>query len=373
MSNVIYSHGIQVPRVDDNQQYFKNRLTILYGPSGSGKSSLIQHILNTLRDSIPLAVVCCPTASLNGDYANIIPDQCIYDDVTKPLMQRVFQRQSNVMAMYELVRDITHIKPLYKLIASRESNAKIEKLTTIYRKGCSDIKNNYEDDDIESMLDDFTNKYNKKLVKIMRSCIVNDMARLQSYKLSDMQKTLLSNFSINPSILILIDDCMASVREWSTLEETKKLFYQGRHYFVTCLISAQSETSIPPSFRTNAHISLFTTQTIVNTFISKASSGISPDERKMISKIAETIFAPSEDRSRPNYRKLVIFGQIIKTESKVQYIIGSPKKKKFGSRALWEICNQVQRDATSTISSNSFTKMFSMKIAPCLDPIPQQH
>lgn len=371
MSNILYSHGIPVPRVDDTQLYFFNRLTILYGPSGSGKSTLIQHILNTLKDVIPLAICCNPTASLNGDYNNIIPDQCIYDDVTKTLMQKVFQRQSNVMAMYDLVRDIKHVKPLYKLIATNESNVKIDKLTSIYQKGCANIKDTYDDDDIESTIDEFKIKYNKKLVKIMRSCIIGDMARLQSHTLTDMQKTLLSNFCINPAILLLIDDCMSSVGEWSKLEETKKLFYQGRHYFVSTLISAQSDTSIPPSFRLNAHISLFTTQTVVNTYINKASSGIAPDERKMISKIAETVFAASEDRTRPNYKKLAIFGQIIKCDSRIQYLIGNPKKKRFGSAAFWIMCDRMKREQTSTVSSNSFSKMFAMKTKPSLESIPQ--
>ena len=371
MNNTIYSGGIPVPLVDDSKQYFKSKLTILFGPSGSGKSTLIQHILNSLRESIPLVVVCCPTASLNGDYNNIVPDQCIHDDVTKPLMQKIFQRQENVMAMYDLVRNITHIKPLYKKIATRESNIKVDKLTTIYRKACEDIRNTYDEEDVDSTINEFTIKYNKKLVKIMRGQIINEMPKLKSLSLTDMEKTILSNFEINPAILILIDDCMASVREWSQLEETKKLFYQGRHYFVTCLISAQNETSIPPAFRMNAHISVFTTQTIVNTYINKASSGISPDERKRISKIAETIFAPSEDRARPNYKKLIIFGAIVKTDHRVQYIIGSTKKKRFGSSALWAMCKHVERATSSTVSSNSFSKMFSLKSTPSLDPIPQ--
>ena len=367
----IYASGHAIPRVDDSKLYWSNRLILLFGPSGSGKSSLIQHILNTLRDTIPLGVVCCPTASLNGDYTNILPDQCVYDDVTKPLMQRIFQRQTNVMAMYDLVRDVDHIKPIFKLIADNDSRAKVDKLLAIYRKGCADIKTSYNEDEVESTLDELKLKYNKKLVKIMRGCINNNIPRLNSLPLTDMQRTILSNININPRLFLLIDDCMASCKEWAPMEETKKLFFQARHYFITVCIACQSETLIPPQLRSNAHISIFTTQTIVNTFISKTSSGIPPDQRKMISKIAETIFAPSEDRSRPNYKKLVIFGQIVPTESKIQYMIGTPKKRKFGSAALWRICEEVKRDSSSTVNSTSFSKMFSMKMNPSLDPIPQ--
>jgi energy-coupling factor transporter ATP-binding protein EcfA2 len=200
MSTTIYASGHAIPKVDDSKLYFANRLTILYGPSGSGKSSLIQHILNSLRDTIPIGVVCCPTASLNGDYANILPDQCIYDDVTRPLMQRIFQRQTNVMAMYDIVRDVNYLKPLFELIADHDAKTKVDKLAAIYRKGCQDIKGSYGENEIEATIDELTGKYNKKLVKIMRGVINSNISKLQSHSLTDMQKTILNNLNINPRL-----------------------------------------------------------------------------------------------------------------------------------------------------------------------------
>ena len=369
--SIIYSGGIPIPRVNDKDLHFLHRLTILYGPSGSGKSSIILHILNTLRDHVPIGIVCCPTAAMNADYDNIFPNQCIYDDLTKPLLQRIFQRQNNVMTMYNLVRDPETLRPLYQKIADSESKSKIDKLDSIYRKGCRDIKTGYEEDEVDSTLDELTSKYNKKLVKIMRACIISNMKRLRSCTISDMQKTLLHNFQLNPSIILLIDDCAASIKDWKDLTETKQLFFQGRHFRVTTILTMQNDSIIPPPLRMNAHISIFTTEKIVNTFYNKASSGASTEDRKRISRIANDIFAPSDDRSRPNYKKIVVFGAIIKTEHKIQYIIGCPKKKRFGSQALWQICNQVQREVSTSISSNSFSKMFALKQTPALEPIPQ--
>lgn len=366
----IYANGYPVPRVDDKKNYFKDRLVLVAGQSGSGKTALVQHILNSLRDSIPLIIVCCPTAAMNGDYNGIVPDQCIYDDVTRPLMQRIFQRQTNAIAMYDLVHNVDNIKSLFSLIADIDSRTKVRKLLDIYTKGCADIKNAYGPDEVESVIDELKSKYNKKRVKIMRGCINSHIDRLNSLPLSDMQKTILTNFNINPRLLLLIDDAMANVSEWSKFEETKKLFFQGRHYMTTTALTTQGITLIPPQLRSNAHISIFTTQTIVNMFITKATSGIPPDQRKLISKIAEAVFAPSEDRTRPNYKKLVIFGQIVPTEHKIQYIIGSIKRKRFGSAALWHICEEVKRESSTTINSSSFSKMFAMKNKPSLASTP---
>lgn len=371
MTSNLFVEGIIVPKVNFEDLHFLNRLTILYGPSGSGKSALITSILNSLRGKIPLIVVCNPTNAQNGDYKGIAPDESIYDDLTADLMKRIFQRQTNVMAMYNLVRDPEQIRPLFIKIADTETKLKVEKVDSIYNKGCVDIKSAYEEDEVDSMLEELTNRYRKKVVKIMRCHILSNLRKLQSVDLTDIQKTMLTNFSIVPEILLLIDDCAASIREWKDLEETKKLFFQGRHLRTTTLLTLQNESILPPPLRTNAHISIFTTQQIVNTFISKASSGIPPEQRKRISKIAAAIFAPSEDRSRPNYKKLIIFGQIISTPHKVQWIQGNPKKKKFGSAALWTMCDNVKRNSSSTVNSNSFSKMFSMKPMPSLDPIQQ--
>ena len=366
----IYVDGMVVPKVNFDDMHFLNRLTLLLGSSGSGKSSLITSILNSLRERIPLIVICCPTHEQNGDYKSIAPEESIYSDLTADLMKRIFQRQTNVMAMYNLVRDANQLRPLFVKIADHDAKTKVDKLDGIFRKGCRDIKSSYEEDEVDSAIEELTSRYNKKVVKIMRSYISANLRKLQSTSLTDMQKTIITNFSIVPEILLLIDDCAASIREWKDLEETKKLFFQGRHLRTTTLLSLQNESIMPPYLRNNAHISIFTTQQIVNTFITKASSGIPPDQRKKISKIAAAIFAPSEDRSRPNYKKLIIFGQIIPTPHKVQWIQGTPKKKRFGSAALWAMCDSVKRETSSTVNSNSFSKMFSLKSNPSLDPIP---
>jgi hypothetical protein len=181
------------------------------------------------------------------------------------------------------------------------------------------------------------------------------------------RKTILNNLNINPNILLIIDDCAASIKEWRDLEETKKLFFQGRHYYVTTILTMQNESIIPVPLRSNAHISVFTTQKIATTYFNKASSGASSEERKRIEKISEVIFAPSDDANRPNYKKLIIFSNIIKTDARIQYMIASPKRKKFGSRPTWEMCSKMRRETPNVITKSSFTKMFNLKPVPQLE------
>jgi hypothetical protein len=364
---LIYVDNRPIPKVDDSRKYFLNVLTILFGPSGSGKSSLIMHILNTIRDVVPMGLVCCPTNATNGDYNKIIPAECIYDDLTADLMKKIFVRQSNVLAMYGMVRNLDILRPLFEMVADEAARAKISKLDRLIQDGIAKVRTTYDPDEVESVVEDLQGRYQKKAVKIMRACIKEHSQMLSGMGLSEMQRLILNNLEINPNLLLIIDDCAASIKEWRDLEETKQLFFQGRHFKVTTILTMQNESIIPVPLRSNAHISIFTTKKIATTYFLKASSGASPEERKRIEKIAAIVFAANDDRNRPNYKKLVMFGSIIGTEEKIQYMVANPMRKRFGSNATWEMCNRMRRELPNAITRNSFTKMFNLRGQPQLD------
>lgn len=367
MSNIIHCDGIEIPLTENVSELFLNKLSILYGETGTGKSSLIKHILNQLHNEIPVAIVCCPTNDLNQDYNGIFPDQCIHYDLTKELLQKIFSRQTAIMAMYQLVRSTENLLPLFDLIANATDREKLEKLTSILTDAVSKINSKHDKDEAEMRIGNITKQYNKKVVKKLRETISENLSLLISeFKLTDYQKLILSNFNINPNLLLLVDDCAASIKEWKDLKETKELFFQGRHFGVTVLFTMQNESIIPPQFRQNAHISIFTTEKIVNTYFAKASTGVSSSERKLVSKIAKVIFADSGNFNKPNYKKLIMFGPIVKTNHRFQYVIGSNRAKRFGSEAFWKMCHTVKKNDTAA-TSTAFNKIFNIKSSPKLE------
>jgi energy-coupling factor transporter ATP-binding protein EcfA2 len=369
MESALYVNGTKIPRVNDSEMHFLNRLTILYGPSGSGKSSLITHIINTIKDDVPVAVVCCPTNAMNGDYNGVFPESVIHDDMSKELLTNIFERQQSMIHMYSKVRDIDSLRSIFVKTASMDELDRVRKLDKILRDGTNLAMNQFSKEDAEVEIQELTDTYTRKVRRTMRESIKSNLNALSSRSdLTDDQRLIITNFKINPNMLLIIDDCAASIKEWRDLTETKKLFFQGRHYKITVLLTMQNEIIIPPPLRQNAHISIFATEKIANTFFNKASSGATNEDKKKISSISAAVFAPSDNPNRPNYKKLVVFGSIIKTSYRYQFMIANPRKYKFGSEPFWQLCTQAKKDSDgSGASSSKFNRMFNVKPQPILN------
>jgi energy-coupling factor transporter ATP-binding protein EcfA2 len=360
-STTIHVKNNTIPKIcDTDYQLFINMLTIIYGTSGSGKSSILIYLLNILKDKIPIGIVCNPTHKVNKAYNNF-PEQCIYEDVSKELLIKIFERQTQALSMYNLVRDIKILTPLFNIISDINARERISKLNNILHLGINEINNKCNKEDIETSTNDLTEKYEHKVVKTMRYEINKHIKLLQNSNLSEMQRSIIRNFNFNPNLLLVIDDCAASIKDWKDLKETKELFFNGRHFKVTTILTMQDDAIIPPPLKKNAHISIFTNEPVANTYIKRDSSGIPASIKKDFLNIASIIFKPNEHNTKKNYKKLVRFGDIVPTDYKTQYMIAIPKKRKFGSSAYWELCNASKKsDCVDSSNNNCFSTMFNI-------------
>lgn len=357
---LVVNGSIVVPKVDESNYLFLNRLTILYGESGTGKTMLISHILHSLKDKIPIAIVANPTNKLNKSYDSIFPSQAIHDDMTKDLLIRIFKRQTQSLAMHNLIHDISVLDAIFIKVASGEDHQKIQKLKDVLQRSIQNIRNEYNEIDADQMINKITEMHKEKCIHIMRKSILKKQSfLLNDHMLSEEQQIIVKNINFNPNILLLLDDCASSVKEWKDLKEMKQLFFEGRHYHATVIIAMQNESILPPPLRNNAHINIFTTEAVVNTYFKKESCGISTSQRKKIYDIAKVVFEDTGDRKRPNYKKMCFFGPVIKVDKRIQYIIATPRIFRFGSEIYWELCQRIKKDTHSDMNTNSLTRLFA--------------
>jgi len=59
------------------------------------------------------------------------------------------------------------------------------------------------------------------------------------------------DYTADPRFFIILDDCLASAKEWVRHEAIKTIFMNGRHLNITFILTMQYVKGIPPDLRTN--------------------------------------------------------------------------------------------------------------------------
>lgn len=123
--------------VDYTQLIARN--TILYGESGTGKSTIILDILFHLKQHIPSCIVVSPTESANGTYTGIIPDLMIDSraDLTSAQLKQkliaILKRQQQITQDYKLANNPDVLLALYNVLLTLNKipKATADKVNTI--------------------------------------------------------------------------------------------------------------------------------------------------------------------------------------------------------------------------------------------------
>jgi hypothetical protein len=141
------------------------------------------------------------------------------------------------------------------------------------------------------------------LIKLYKEVIGKYQANLLANKerLTEQEQLIAEFYDLNPNLVLIMDDC-ASEKAWQKSEVVKKLFYQGRNYHFTSIISFQGDKDITPEMRRQAHIAMFTTAECALAHFTTKTNGHSKDTIKRADKIITKIFSSV---GGPSFTKLV--------------------------------------------------------------------
>lgn len=73
----------------------------------------------------------------------------------------------------------------------------------------------------------------------------------QNYLVKKARQKILEGKKFDPRILLIMDDCLADVQSWANDPAIQALFFNGRHYCITYILTMQHPLGIKPSFRGN--------------------------------------------------------------------------------------------------------------------------
>ena len=352
---------------------------VVYGPSGSGKSSIIRHALLQLKDLVSFPIIICPTetTSPHPSYIDIVPISCIHTSMYKPDPEsngKKKEKESDAIRRFfiELLDwqeakcnlfNRANSKPgMMKLWNKLPRNhnkeivyTKIQQMHKVKTKYISNLSSNHNkaQDILQIEINKIEGKYTDYVLQLIKQYIIMNRDQLGKQLLSKEELENLEYIDINKEIVLVLDDCSSELRTLAKEKRFVQLFYQGRHKGVTLIVSCHDDTDLNSNLRKNVFYSIPTSTVMAEMMILRGTFGRkSVIEQERIKKIITQIYI--------NKGKYLTYVRDIN-----KFYCFSPKYPiapfKFGNRLLWDLCKEIVSDIPS-IGDNKYKSLFDVNI-----------
>lgn len=310
--HLILRDGSRLQWLEKDYKYYLRKMTLVYGGSGTGKSTILDDIMWLLKPYIPVCFVIAPTNSSNQAFTGKVPKRFIKDgrDLNKLVewLEKFVARQKNTAQIYMNANNLKNLKVLFDKVSDSQAK-ELEK--SIIRKADDSLIF------IESSeeLNFAQKKTQKSAIKVERDNMLRKVYKTsirfhkvsleKSSSLSKKEKATLTFLDINPHVLLVLDDCASKFKKlYKMTTAIKEIFYEGRQSFITTIITTQDDKEIDSELRKNSMINIFTTaQTATAAF--ERSSNSYPKHVKERSKLCiETVFKQDIKKAK-HYQKLI--------------------------------------------------------------------
>lgn len=300
---ILLDDGYKLQYLDLTIKTLLQKIILLYGETGSGKSVIIRHLIRVLSEIAPVIIAIAPTDESNGLYTGILPPQLIFHKPSVDLLESIYARQEQVSAIYRIVNDQNGLRKVFSMCDDKQAEM-LERTINISADRAmamtATIKDPFARDREREQIEEGRKQ---RLIKLYKEVIkkYKDNLLANRERLTDEEQLIAEFFDLNPNLVLIMDDC-ASEKAWQKSEVVKKLFYQGRNYYFTPIISFQGDKDITPEMRRQAHIAIFTTAECALAHFTTKTNGHSKENIKRADKIITKIFSTV---GGPSFTKLV--------------------------------------------------------------------
>lgn len=339
-------------------KHYLNKTTIIYGRTNSGKSTIIEEIMMLCKEYVPTVFVIAPTNSSNNAYTDKIPPQFILKELDIEWLDKLLIRQKNSAGAFINANKIDVLKNLFDKCA--DTTIRDVEASILNKADASIIF-------IDESSMEFAQKKNQKaqvleerdamLRKLYKTTIrYNKIKMEQDDTLNVQEKAALVFLDFNPNIMLILDDCASTFKKlYKKSTAIKEIFYEGRHYFFTTIISSQDDKEIDSELRKNTTISIFTTAQAATSNFERPSNGYAKHERIRAKYCIETVFKQDENDLK-HFQKLVY----VQNESDpFRYTIADIYDEfRMGSAPLWEYADKLGKKRDGISKNNKILNQY---------------
>lgn len=344
-----------------SHENFLNKTTIIYGRRESGKSTIVLEILSLLKDYISIPFII--SQSNAADFIGRVPKNCIKSNITKEWLEEFLLAQKGRADLYNKANDMKTLKYLFDKIRTTQAESMEKQLLRMADKYISNIEFNPKLDYSakREQIKAIQEMQVKKLVDLYKSNIRSYKHILDGMvdKLNRDEICCLNYLDFVPHALLVFDDCASVFKKW-VKESTviKEIFYNGRHCYITFIITSQDDKEIESELRKNAMVSFFTSQQAAIANFTRASNAYPKHEKIRADLCTKRVFKGGDSVNNSlktkNFKKLVY---IQNREDPFMYIIADLCGEfKMGCPSLWALDQKIEE--TKSVNNNEEVQGF---------------
>ncbi len=336
---------------------FVNKSTVVYGSTGSGKTTMIKDIMKIINDEIPQVICICPSDPQNHSYSEhptpLVPNIYIHTKLSETLLKDIYSRQEVLTVKYGEVNKFEVLKRLYQRICSGKINEKLTQISIFKKKVISKISSKFSGGVLEAKIKEINKKSNDAISKIYKSEIRKNKTSLLQEQLDDEELSTLKMIDFNPKLLLILDDVTSDVKTVKKSKALQEILYRGRHVNITLILSLHSDIAFPPELRINTNNVFFADRTTAHKYYEKLRSSVSKDEYNLIKEYIGLIKTKEEG----GHCKLVYLS------SKNKFYLYTAKIHDpftFGSKIIINYNDKIKSDGITVSADNPFYRNFTI-------------
>ncbi len=328
-------------------EHYLDRTALLLGESGTGKSVIINDILNKLRGLIDEAHVFSPSNKENKSYVGIIPDVFVHKEPTEDILNEIWERQIARVTIYNEKIIVTEIiRSLFMKVSTidRKYSEVISKILAKKKILISSLK---KGDDYETKVKEVNEKIEEFLSRVYIQSIKTHRAWLLTQKLTTDELFSVTNIHFNPKTMLIFDDCTDAIDRIKNTTFMKELFYQGRHKQITAIFAIHTDKCLPPESKKNTFNTLFTDTPAATSYFGRGSTGMDKEAQVRAAAALKEAFA------NPKSNQKLVWNR----PDKMFYKYTAPYPitiKRFGSANYWTYAESVQKPVGELDTNNKF-------------------
>lgn len=356
----------QIQKLDFKVDSFLNKLTLIFGPSGTGKTVFTRALMKLLTDEIDIGIVVSETAVSNKSYDGFIPSCLIHTqlkfsdgpssitskkavDHKENFLKTIWEWQEMKVTIFNVANDLENLTSVAEKIDKRKFRKFFKKINKLSESTMVKLKKEYDEVTASEKIDKAKEKYDDFKKLFCKNIIRENHKRIKHEKLTKEESICVQYVDFNPRILIIFDDCAAELKNIQRTDIFRKYFYQGRHKFITTVICCQDDTDMEANLRKNAFNTIFTESKVTRSYFERSANNFSKIEKTSANKAIDYIFTEE-------HRMFVYI-----RDSKNPYYhlkVDKVKKFKFGDPEMWRYCESVKKDENEINDSSTFFSDF---------------